>query len=81
MLIANGGLDPLEIRGPWKRWCKSWGRKLGVEFPVDSAYALYSCFQHVWYTFTRGSDEVVWGHRVTKYFQARYRSPLATLKV
>jgi len=66
MLIA-----PRDTTGPWKRWLNSW--QLSFNSVADSAYALYTCFHHVWYAFTSASNEV-WG-KDEKMFRACYCSP------
>jgi len=55
----TGGLAPRDTTAPENAGLKSWG--LSFDSVVDSAYALYSCFHHVWYAFTSGSNEKVWG--------------------
>jgi len=63
--LSNGGLSgpPGKQGAPGNA-----GKKVGVESwalsfdaLVDSACALYSCFHHVWYIFTKGSNGEVGG--------------------
>jgi len=76
-------LEPLgNERPPGKAGQNNWGSSFDVLGPTCACpcarllikLALYSCFQHVWCTFTRvhmGDLE----DRVKSFFQARYQSP------